>query len=297
LLERAVNERAGFIVRLSPNQETAPYRHRLFAVDLDGTLVNRDGSLDPRDVDALKTAIADGITVTIATGRLSSSAVWIARHLGVATPIICADGAALVCMDTGDALEESAIEVAVVEKIVEILRARSLCTYVFVHDGAHGEVFGEAFAAYVMSWTTRLTVHPRLCEAPPFRGKPGVLVALGMGERAKVETARAAIGTVRGHNLEVSTFCLSGADWALRVQPRGSSKGACLARLCGRLGIVREDVAAVGDSYNDLTMFAWAGRSFAMGQAPHVVRAAATDVLSATAETGGGVAEALARWR
>ena len=51
-----------------------------------------------------------------------------------------------------------------------------------------------------------------------------------------------------------------------------------------------------GDWFNDVPMFAWAGRSFAMGQSPHGVRSCATDVLEATSATGGGVAEAIDRW-
>jgi hydroxymethylpyrimidine pyrophosphatase-like HAD family hydrolase len=43
-------------------------------------------------------------------------------------------------------------------------------------------------------------------------------------------------------------------------------------------------------------MFAWAGRSFAMGHAPQMVQRAATDVLQSTAESGGGIAEAVARF-
>jgi Cof subfamily protein (haloacid dehalogenase superfamily) len=266
------------------------------AVDLDGTLVNREGALDPRDVQAIKDALGEGVVVTIATGRLSSNALWIARHLGVVVPIICADGAAMVCAETGDMLEETAIHSTVVEAMIEALSVRSLSPFLFFHDGAHGDALGKDFAPYVNSWTTHLTMHGRLRDAPVLRGKAGVLVALGMGERAKVEMARAALDLAHGASLDIAAFCLSGADWALRVQRRGLSKGACLERLCARLGIQRANVAVVGDWYNDVSMFAWAPRSFAMGQAPDDVRAAATDVLAATAATGGGVAEARARW-
>src|SRR5690606_38875408 len=93
------------------------------------------------------------------------------------------------------------------------------------------------------------------------------------------------------------SYCTGGgsiADIAGRcaAEPRG--KGATLAALAASLGIARANVAAIGDWYNDISMLAWAGRSFAMGQAPGPVRAAATDVLEAA--WGGGVAEAIARW-
>ena len=49
----------------------------------------------------------------------------------------------------------------------------------------------------------------------------------------------------------------------------------------------------VGDWINDIPMFEVAGRSFAMGQAPDEVKSRATDVLTETSETGGGVASAI----
>ncbi|MDP9002276.1 MAG: HAD family hydrolase, partial [Myxococcota bacterium] len=53
------------------------------------------------------------------------------------------------------------------------------------------------------------------------------------------------------------------------------------------------DTVCVGDWINDVAMFELAGRSFAMGQAPDEVKAKATDVLSQTVESGGGVAQAV----
>jgi hypothetical protein len=46
---------------------------------------------------------------------------------------------------------------------------------------------------------------------------------------------------------------------------------------------------------NDIPMLKRAGRSFAMAQAPLEVKAAATDILKASAMTGGGLAEAALR--
>jgi hydroxymethylpyrimidine pyrophosphatase-like HAD family hydrolase len=67
-----------------------------------------------------------------------------------------------------------------------------------------------------------------------------------------------------------------------------------LRRLAERTGLPTTRIAVVGDWLNDLGMFRYAGRSFAMGQAPTVVKQAATDVLRSTSSAGGGIAEALA---
>ena len=82
---------------------------------------------------------------------------------------------------------------------------------------------------------------------------------------------------------------------AVMVRAAGPTKGTALAELCRRAGISLAQAVAVGDWINDVPMFEVAGRSFAMGTAPDDVRAKATDVLSATALAGGGIAEAIRR--
>ena len=68
--------------------------------------------------------------------------------------------------------------------------------------------------------------------------------------------------------------------------------GSCTS--CWIASTLRETVC-VGDWLNDLPMMSCAGRSFAMGQAPAEVKAAASDVLERTIEHGGGIAEAIDR--
>lgn len=54
----------------------------------------------------------------------------------------------------------------------------------------------------------------------------------------------------------------------------GATKGLALARLAGSLGIVAEQVLAFGDMPNDFSMFTWAGRSVAVGNAHPAVMSA-----------------------
>ena len=60
--------------------------------------------------------------------------------------------------------------------------------------------------------------------------------------------------------------------------PCGYSKGKGIDVLREKLGVSREDCFAFGDSPNDLTMFAHAGHSIAMGNAPEEVRAVCSHV-------------------
>ena len=267
-------------------------RRRLLAVDLDGTLVGADGRIDPRDADAIDRARRAGVLVTLATGRLAPSAIAVARSLGVDAPLICADGAALVCPRSGAILEATHLAPPALTALLDAAAMNDLAPFLFLVDAILGDVSGAAHADLVGAWSSKLVFSACLDE----REHLGAVMAFGIGARPSVEAAIAAIED-RDDTMDLSAFDLGeGSPWALRATPRGVGKHTALARLAAHLGVHREDVAAVGDWFNDLTMLAWAGRSFAMGQSPASVREAAGCVLEATAYTGGGVQEALARW-
>ena len=80
----------------------------------------------------------------------------------------------------------------------------------------------------------------------------------------------------------------------LDITHRLANKGDGIAALAQAFGVELTQVAALGDMANDLPMFARAGLSVAMGQAPACVRAAAN--ATATTNEEAGVAEAIARF-
>ena len=68
---------------MSLKRSASGENYRLIAVDLDGTLLDSSGVPHVADVAALKKCAAEGIVVTIATGRLYSGTRSAAQTLGV----------------------------------------------------------------------------------------------------------------------------------------------------------------------------------------------------------------------
>jgi hydroxymethylpyrimidine pyrophosphatase-like HAD family hydrolase len=65
-----------------------------------------------------------------------------------------------------------------------------------------------------------------------------------------------------------------------------ANKGAAVEALCAMIGVAPARTAVIGDMFNDTAMFAVAGLSIAMGQAPQAVRAKADDVTAANDAEG-----------
>ncbi len=69
---------------------------------------------------------------------------------------------------------------------------------------------------------------------------------------------------------KVSTFI--SAEQCLDVMPPNISKGSAISVLLKEFQLQPEEVACIGDSYNDIPMFALTPHSFAMAQADDAVK-------------------------
>ena len=120
-----------------------------------------------------------------------------------------------------------------------------------------------------------------------------------LGDEETIRGAGDAIDEKLAGRVQTVSFAIRrpelGGLWGMVVRAAGTNKGTALRWLAEHHGCGLEDTLVVGDWLNDLPMFAVAGRSFAMGQAPDGVKRAATDQLEATHESGGGIREAARR--
>jgi len=269
---------------------------RLLALDLDGTLLGHDNTLRPVDADAIARVRAAGVEVTLATGRLASGTLPTAQTLGLTVPVVCGDGAVVIDAATGAVLHQVSLDGALVEDLTHAIGHQGLSALWFTQDEIHAEAGVEGLLDYVQTWSPRVSMHKRLHGSPAWDHRHSVAMALGIGARAAVDRVVAHLAKVHPGATQVAAFPAWRSDqWTLLVRNAHVDKATGLARVIAPLGIDRREVAVVGDWLNDVPMFRWAGRSFVMGQSSEDVARHATDRLWATHETGGGVAEAIAR--
>lgn len=273
---------------------SAPVR-ALFATDLDGTLVDREDGIHPRDREAIRRARAAGIAVTIATGRLTSRTHPVARDLGlIDAPLVCADGSVLACPSSERVLLRRAIPAETVEIMLTAFARHGLSSFVFTHEVIHSCERGRAHHAHVRGWSSHITWHADVLRAEAWRSDPDAAVMV-VGIGPDEDTLRVEAELEPLPDVEVLGFALGGMR-AVRFLARGASKGTGLEEVARRLGLARDRVAVIGDWYNDVSMFAWATRSFAMPHAPDDVKATATDVLPVASTERGAIADALDAW-
>ncbi|APR83779.1 Hydrolase (HAD superfamily) [Minicystis rosea] len=271
-------------------------QYKLLAVDVDGTLLRRDGVVDPQDSAAIARLRAQGVPVTIVTGRLYSGTRPVAASLGLGGPIACVDGSHIVDVGDDRALYASPITGTDALLLRDVLARHHIARFLFAEDTIIHDAEGEPFAGYVRTWSPNVDVVARVTDHPSWEHERGVMAVVAVGAEHDVLGAAAELSACLDRSTRVITFPVGrGKGYAMVVRAAGPTKGTAITWLAAHHGCTTEEVVVVGDWINDVPMFQTAGRSFVMGQAPDDVKATATDHLEADSFAGGGIAEAIRR--
>ncbi len=259
---------------------------KLIAIDLDDTLLDHSRTISPRARAAIAAAMAKGVTVTVATGRMFCSALPYAQQLGLDVPLITYNGALIKCGLSGETLRHLPLDMATARALLALFRDRGWYVQVYLDDVLYVRE-RDANARYyeTIAGVESVPVGDELWSPA---GPPTKMLA--MGDPAEIPAIEAAVRAVGGDRVYTAA---SKANYLEMTDP-AANKGAALAFLAGRLGIDRSEVMAIGDSSNDLDMVEYAGWGVAMGNASPRVKAAAQAVTEAN--DADGVAAAIERF-
>ena len=256
---------------------------RLFASDLDGTLLRSDGTVSDATRQALTEAERAGLTVVFVTGRPPRWVHEVADATGHTGVAVLANGAVLYDLHTERVLESFPIDDQLLGEITATLRRE-------IPGVSFGFEQGLRFAhepAYLHDWQMvpkedragRPLDPPRAGElAELLRGEPSVkLLAKGTGLAADefMDQVERLVG-------DVVTVTRSGHSPLVEISAAGITKASGLAAVAEERGIDQAAVAAVGDMPNDVPMLLWAGRSYAVANAHPSAQEAAGTVLDET---------------
>ena len=275
--------------------DSGPYR--LLALDLDGTLLPHEGEPSDEDVQAVRGLKARGINVTILTGRLFAGTLPSAELLGIDGPVGCADGSHVVHMKGHKTLLHRGVKGRPAELLRASIEREDLVAFLFAQEAIVHDERGAAYLQYVKTWSTDLRYAHRVVEHELWDSREGMTAVVALGREASIGRVVADIQRDDTEALQVAMFPFrrDAEQWGMVVRAAGGTKATALAWMASHYGVEMSETVCVGDWHNDLPMLQAAGRSFAMGQAPAEVKAAATDVLEKSIVTGGGIAEAIAK--
>ena len=259
-------------------------RYRLLAIDIDGTLIDSDSTVSTENIEALALARDKGITVALSTGRTVMSCRKIIDQLSLDGYHIFFDGALVSDCDNNDHVHIRPIEETLVREMVDFART---------HDIDLELASTARFFAERETWSTEIKrsffdIETTVGDLSlPCESETIIRLDIAVSnpqEQTKAELFMSKFaGRLRFSQAHSPQF--PDVTFINIISP-GTSKGEALKSLALHQGVPLDEVVAMGDWINDISLLSTAGLGIAMGNAHADLKAIADHVTLNVEEHG-----------
>jgi len=262
----------------------AQNKYKLLVTDIDGTLENEAGEISGEDRAALMGIRECGIQVAVSTGRITTACRGIFEQLSLEGCHIFCDGALVSDITGSNSIYQQSLDDEIVQETIEFALSHDL--YLELATGT--EYFVERITEATRIHCKLLNMKPQVADFTKLKGRSGFikenLVKVGPEEEAGISafwekfTGRVSLARVAMPRFPNVEF--------INVVARDVSKGKATKKLAQHMGVTMEEVVALGDGMNDISVIAIAGLGIAMGSAPEELKKTADYVTLDAAHSG-----------
>ncbi|HAK95408.1 MAG TPA: hypothetical protein DCM87_10480 [Planctomycetes bacterium] len=257
---------------------------RLIAGDFDETLSERLGVVLPEVLAAIRAHVARGGAFLLASGRITASIEKIAAAWDVPCHLAAANGAVIESWPERRRLRALELAPDLVRRALALGEGRGEAHLFF------DECFHARSSPEVERYSRLLGVPFAHAEDLAARAAPGARAVIWRCDERETPHLRAALADA----LDGEAFVTASHARLVDCNPAGAGKDRALACVQEALGIAPEETLGLGDSPNDLGLFAHAAHRGAPANAHPALKARATFV--AAEPYGRGALACLARY-
>mgnify|MGYP001214371864 CR=1 FL=1 len=254
---------------------------RMVAIDLDGTLLKDDLAISDRDRQAIRRAMDKGVRVVICTGRMYSTAYPYLEKLQLDTPLICFNGAYIATAGKEHVLDHYSFSTDYARAIYAEAVSRGLHTNYYIEDDINVPELNDLVRPYISRMETGVQV---VEDMQRFFDENRTLTKITVQSRDRL--ALDEFGRWIENTWPSQLYVVKSGTFFLEVSHPYANKGTGVDTIATYYGIPPEQVMCIGDNFNDVSMFHYAGLAVAMGNAEESVKAEADVVTGSYLEDG-----------
>lgn len=237
---------------------------KLIAIDMDGTLLNSDLCILESTKIAIEKCTNLGIMTVISTGRPIQGVKRYLDELKLNTPSITYNGAVIVDNINDEVLCEMKLERENAKTILEIGEKLGVTAVVWSNQKLYFNKVNENATKY----RELAYIDAEVIKDSKIILDQGITKIIWIGDKEKIAEYKVVLKEELKDNVN---YCTSNPKY-LEFFNKKASKGKALEFLCEKYGIKPEQIMAIGDGENDLTMVKYAGTSVAMGNAIDILK-------------------------
>ncbi|MEH7234932.1 HAD family hydrolase [Bacillus sp. JJ1562] len=249
---------------------------KLIVSDLDGTLLQENNTVRPEDANALNQALQEGLQISIATGRMDTEIKEVLKSIGQKFHRISQNGAFASTID-----ERFIFSRTFTTEIADLIYKKVLDPKFVTIVSSFDTNFTHENNQYVEEIQKRL-FHPIIIDSEIgskfSEVKPSKISLMGF-ENDIFDTHEKLSNEFKD---EIDLYISE--KHVLDIMPKQISKGNAIKKLLDELSLTHEEIACIGDSFNDIPMFQLTPYSFVMSTAHEDVKEEANYVVESVAE-------------
>ncbi len=259
---------------------------KLIVSDLDGTFLNSRHEVIQENVEALKAAQREGVDIAIATGRNYGNVLALCQRAGLRPHVISNNGAFVYDKD-GKLIKSIGLDKGRVKEALDWLEYRNyfytLCTDHSIYMPADAHAILTSDYANATNLVRQMTPEDLKEGIDIFLTLDSTVFVNDFHEILKQDVTFGNISAItldydklrQGReyfsNYDGMSMTIAGKDIFEMIHP-SVSKGNALEYLAAHLDVSLEDVMAIGDNYNDISMLKRVGISVAVANAEDDVK-------------------------
>lgn len=262
--------------------------YKMLVLDVDDTLLCDDHRISERNREALLKAQEKGVYVVLASGRPTPAMLGYAEELNLknySSYIISYNGAIITELSQQKIIFEQSLSKEQIHGLYDFSLANNVDIITYTSDS----IISESTSKYI-DVEVELT-QMKLNKVDCFKSavKQSAVKCILLEEPEYLKKVEAKLKKEKP-NKSVSIS----KPFFLEVMPQGIDKAASIARLAEKLGIKQEEIIAVGNAGNDLSMVEYAGLGVWVDNVTPELRGCA-DVIVAS-NNNDGVAEVVEKY-
>ncbi len=238
--------------------------YKLAVFDVDGTLLDSNSQLSQENILAIEEAMAQGVKITLATGKHYISILPIIEALNLREPVVTCNGALTYCPVEKKVIHNLSIDLGLYQSIISELMPYNLPTVVYTPEGLFTASTKEEVAPILELGETSIKY---IDDYSSLKDVAKILYVVHQGDEVLEKKVRSMaseeISVVRTHHYFLEF-----------VTPAGN-KSVAINQLALDYGIEHKEIIAFGDSENDVEMLKMAGLGVCMENGSEVAKASA----------------------
>lgn len=252
---------------------------KMVATDIDGTIYTLSGGFSPKVRECIKKLTQNGIKVILVTGRMHSSAIHVAKELGLDTPVISYQGGLIKDMNNKTIYQQN-LPSHYAKDVINWARENKIHINLYIDDNLYVEEDNETIKYYVHDKFIDYTV----CSFDTLEiENVNKILAIDLSDADRVTSW---VDELKAKYPDL--FIVKSTPYFCEIGSPEAKKSCGVEHLCKLWNIKHEEVLTIGDQNNDIDLVQAGGIGVAMGNATDELKSCA-DYITDTVDNDGFV--------